>query len=125
MKEVKIILSPFTHNVEIVENFIIKIGVDYSDTEVNVTIDPNIQAYEEKKDGQGIELSQFIVSKTKDTKDLKFNLEENKVHDISIDGRNFEIKLQEIGSEKVEEIYTPKFKFFIFIINEKEQSKIF
>ncbi|NQU28866.1 MAG: hypothetical protein HQ528_11295 [Candidatus Marinimicrobia bacterium] len=120
MKEVKFSINPFSPNIEIVENFAMKIHVPYSDSSVVIKIDPNIQHYTENNDQPGAQVKQVMVTtETADTKTLDFNFTDKNVKTIEIDERIFEIKLLEIGDENVKGIKGQKFKYFKFNIDEK------
>lgn len=112
MKEVKIIKSPFSPGIEVVDPFTMMVIAPFSETLVTVKIDTNIQDYKEKDDQPGMQVRQSMVtSNTAHTKTLNFNLTNNKVHKIEVDGRKFAITLLEIGREE--------FLYFKFRVEEE------
>lgn len=111
-KLVKIINSPFSSNLEVVENFIIKLQVPYSDKNVTIELNSSIDDYREKADQPNIKIRQVMQSSsTKDTQTLFFDFESNKQHNVSVDGKNYTIELVEIGKENIEGQDFPFFSF--------------
>jgi len=113
-KNIKIILSPFNSNIEIVDIMAIQVHVPYSENEVTVLINPNITEYQEKQDKPGIKIRQFTVTEsTEQTKKLKFDFKDNNIHKVKINEKTFEIKLMTIDKEKIQGREFPYFEFFI------------
>jgi hypothetical protein len=111
---VKIIQSPFHPNLEVAGDLIIKLHVPCSENNVTVKINPNLVDYKEKVSDN---MQQFSVDiDTKETKTLTFDLQKNNVHKISVEDKNYEIKLMNIEKilEQGQEFLS--FKFLITVL---------
>jgi len=116
-KLIKIISSPVNPSMEIVNNIVINLHVPYSKDNVTVKIDPNIQEYKENDDKPDIQVSQIMISvDTAETKNLKFDFNENKTQKIKQGDEEYEITLMHIGEENVEGIEGQKFPYFEFLV---------
>lgn len=119
-KIIKISLNPLTPNLEVVENFVMMTHVPYTNNDVVIKIDSNIQEYIENTNQENAQIRQVMVTtETEYSRTLNFDFNENNTHKIKIDDRNFEIKLIEIGDEELAEIQGQKFKYFKFSVVEK------
>lgn len=120
-KNVKIIISPFTPNVEVFDKLVFKVDFPYAEDYVNVLIEPNIQEYKENDDKKDAQIRQvMITSSSKDSKKLYFDFKEDNFKKIKInDGENdygYEIKLLHIGREKMKEGDFVYFEFKIKLV---------
>jgi ribosomal protein S10 len=113
-KNVKLIVSPFNPNMEVVDKMVMTIHVPYSNEEVTIRFNPNIQDYKENQYQPGVKVRQFTVSSTTDqTKTAKFDFKQNNVHKIKIEGTLYNIKLMTIGKENIQGQDFPFFEFFV------------
>jgi len=115
-KTVKIIESPFSPNIEVVGNFIMKAHFPCSDSMVTIMINPNITHYEgrPKEKSPHIKIRQAaIYQSTDETQTLTFNFKENNVQKITIEDKSFEIKLLHIGKQKIKGQDFPEFEFLV------------
>ena len=113
-KLIKIVISPFNSNLEVVGDIVINSYVPYSEKEVTVQVNPDVQDYKENQDQLGIQVRQVMVTtNTKQTKTLKFDFKENNTHEIEINDKKYEIKLMQIGKEKLQGQDFPYFEFFV------------
>ena len=113
-KNIKIILSPFNSNLEIVDIMAIQIHVPYSENEVTILINPNIIEHLEKLDIPEVKIRQLeVITFTEQTKELKFDFKDNNIHKVKINEKTFEIKLMTIDKEKIQGQEFPYYEFFI------------
>ena len=113
-KNVKIICSPFNSDMEIVGDMVMKLHAPYSDDDVTIQFNPNIQAYQEKQDKPGIKVRQVTVSTSTDqTKTEKFDFSAHNVRDIEIADTIYNIKLMNIGKENIQGQNFFAFEFFV------------
>jgi hypothetical protein len=111
-KVIRISNSPFTINLEVFEDIVIKLHVPYSDKSVTVMVNPNIQEYQENKDRGNVKVRQLLVTiPTDDTRVLSFDFERNKKHRITIADHNYEIELISIGKENIQGQDFPYYEF--------------
>jgi hypothetical protein len=102
-KIVKLIQSPFTSPLETVEGITIQLHVPYSETEVTVKVDSNIEEYIENDDKEDIQVRQVMVNTdTPLTKTLSFDFNENVEQQVKIENDNYKIKLMNIGKENLQ-----------------------
>lgn len=77
-------------------------------------MNPNVQDYKENQDQPGIEIRQVMVATNiEQTKTLKFDFKKNNTHEIEIDDKKYEIKLMQIGREKLQGQNFSYFEFFV------------
>lgn len=115
-KTVKIINSPFSPNMEIVGNFVMKSHFPYSDSLVTIKINPNITHYEDKPKAESPHVKIRQVAEyqdTDETKTLTFDFKENNVQKIVMGNKSFEIKLLHIGKQKIKGQDFPEFEFLV------------
>lgn len=118
MKRVRIECSPFTSNLEVAEDLVLKLHVPYSDKDVTIQINPNIKDYKESDDKPGVKISQTMVTTpTDETRTLKFDFKNMKTQEVVIDSVAYKIELLEIGKE---EIQGQKFPYFDFSVSRDE-----
>jgi hypothetical protein len=118
MKRIRIKCSPFTSNLEVADDIVLKLHVPYSDSEVTIQINPNIQDYKEKDDKPGVNIRQKIVTTpTDETRTLKFDFNNMKIQKVVIGSAAYKIELLEIGKE---EIQGQKFPYFDFSVSRNE-----
>ena len=113
-KNVNIINSPFNPNFEIVGDLVMMLHAPYSDNDVTIQFNPNIQDYKEKQDKPGIKVRQATFSATTDqTKTEQFDFSANNVKDIEISDTIYNIKLMSIGKENIKGQDFFAFEFFV------------
>ena len=113
-KNVKIICSPFNPDFEIVGDTVMKLHVPYSDNDVTIQFNPNIQDYQDNQDKPGVKVRQVTFSTSTDqTKTEKFDFKANNVKDIEIAGTIYNIKLMAIGKENIQGQDFFAFEFFV------------
>lgn len=118
MKRVRIKCSPFTSNLEVADDIVLKLHVPYSDEEVTIQINPNIQDYKEKDDKPGVNIRQAIVTTpTDETRTMKVDFNNMKTQKVVIGSAAYKIELLEIGKE---EIQGQKFPYFDFSVSRDE-----
>ena len=116
VKTVKIVCSPFTSDLEVVGDFVMKMHVPYSDSMVTIKIDPNITHYEDqpKETDTRISVRQVaIYQDTEDTQNLIFDFQEDNIQKIKMLDKTFEIKLLNIGKKRLEGQDFPEFEFLV------------
>lgn len=118
VQTVKITLSPFNPNVEVVGPMVFDIRDTYSDRDVTLVVNPNIQHYEEKANiPKEIQVRQVMVTQdTSETQTLSLNLDSNSDKIIDFQGVKYKIKLLNIGKENIE---GQDFKNFEFLVEEQ------
>ncbi|MDQ5909124.1 MAG: hypothetical protein QG599_1218 [Pseudomonadota bacterium] len=113
-KRIKIVLSPFNPPLELVEGFVIKVDIPYSDSKVTIQVCPNFQEYEENADVDSAKIRQKIMAiPTDETTRLFFDLGKNRKQKIVAEGMAYEIELLNIGYEDIE---GKKFRSFDFSV---------
>jgi len=115
-KNIKIVSSPFTSNLEVVGDFVMKLHMPYSKDMVTIKINPNITDYEDRPriKSQDFKVRQAAVYQdTDETQTLTFDFKENNVQKITIGNKSFEIKLLHIGKQKIKEQDFPEFEFLV------------
>lgn len=113
-KLVRIKNSPFTSNLEVVDKLVIKLHAPYSEKDVTVQLNPNIQDYREKADQPGVEVRQVMqIIPTDQTQIIKFDFGDNKVKVVQVENEKYQIELMQIGKEKVQGQDFPFFEFSI------------
>lgn len=111
---VRISNSPYIPNLEVVYNLVIKLHVPYSEKEVTVMFNPNIQDYQKKSDKSGVEVSQYMLTTPTDqTQKIKFDLESNKIKVVQVENEKYQIELMKIGKEQLQGKDFPFFEFSI------------
>jgi len=117
MKRVRIKCSPFTSNLEVAEDIVLKLHVPYSDKDVTIQINPNIQDYKENDDKPGVKIRQvMLTTPTDETQTLKFDFANMKTQKIVVGKMAYKIELLEIGKE---EIQGQKFPYFDFSVSKE------
>lgn len=117
MKRVRIKYLPFTSNLEVAEDLVLKLHVPYSDKEVTIQINPNIQDFKESDDKPGVKIRQVILTTpTDETRTLKFDFNSLKTQKIVVGKMAYKIELLEIGKE---EIQGQKFPYFDFSVSKE------
>jgi len=113
-KLVKIVVSPFSPSIEIAENIVIKVHVPYSEKDVTVLVNPNVQDYAENQDNPNIKVRQVMAaSKTDESRTFRLDFQDNNVQTFEIRGGKYNIKLMSIGKEKIQGQKFPYFEFFV------------
>ena len=113
-KLIKLVNSPFNSNIEIAGNIVLSIHVPYSDRDVTIQVNPNVQDYAENNDQPGVQVRQIMVTTPTDqTKTLHFDFENDNIQKTTIDGREYEIKLMQIGKQNLQGQDFPYFEFLI------------
>lgn len=114
MKRVRIKNSPFTSNLEVVEDLVLKLHIPYSEKDVTIQINPNIQDYKESADKAGVKIRQrMVATPTEETRTLKFDFNNMKTQKIVVDFVAYKIELLEIGKEEIEGQIFPYFDFSV------------
>jgi len=113
-KLIKLVNSPFNSNIEIVGDIVLSTHVPYSEHDVTIQVNPNVQDYVENNDQPGIQVRQgMVTTPTDQTKTLHFDFNEDNIQKIIIDGKECEIKLMQIGKENLQGQDFPYFEFLI------------
>lgn len=113
-KLIKIISSPFNPNMEVFGDIVIKVHVPYSDKDVTVMVNPNIQEYDKNLDKPNVKVRQATVTtSTDETRTVKLDFGDNNIQTFEVSGKKYEIKLMNIGKENMEGQDFPSFEFFV------------
>ena len=114
-KQIKMVLSPFNPNIEVVGDLVISLHVPYSDRDVTIQINPAITEYKENDDKKDIRVRQVMISEsTEETKTLNFCLDNNtNTQKIMVNEREYEINPLSIGKETLDGQDFPSFEFYI------------
>lgn len=113
-KTVKLSTSPSQPSMEVVDDILMELSSPYSKKKVTILINPNIQKYKEKADIPGIKERQVTASAvTDETIRLLFDFKVNSVHRVTIQNRNYEIRLMTIDTENIEGQKSLYFEFFV------------
>ena len=113
-KNVKLVNSPFNPPLEVVDKMVMQIHVPYSEDEVTIQFNPNIQEYKEKQDQPNVKVRQVTVSTTTEqTKTLKFDFKDSNVQEVEIEGTTYNVKLMQIGKENLQGQDFLAFEFFV------------
>lgn len=113
-KLIRIKNSPFTSNLEVVDKLVIKLHVPYSEKEVTVQLNPNIQNYREQADRTGVKVRQVMrTTPTDQTQIIKFDFRDNKVKVVQVESEKYQIELMQIGKENVQGQDFPFFEFSV------------
>ena len=113
-KLIKIVSSPFSPSMEVVDKLVIKLDVPYSEQEVAILINPNIQHYVENNDRSDVKIAQLTLSTDTDqTKKLTFDFKDKNIQTFEVENKKYEMKLMNIGKERIEEQYFPWFEFSV------------
>lgn len=108
---VKINNSPSHSNLEVAGNLVIKLHVPYSNEKVTIKVNPNITEYKEKA---GNNVRQYTeIADTDETKTLSFDFHKNNIHNITISGKNYKIRLLNIGTALEQGQNFPYFEFYV------------
>ena len=111
-KLIKLVMSPFNPNLEVVGDIVLMISVPYSDKDVTLRVATNVQDYQERADTPNGKVRQVMVTtSTSDTRTIKFDLSGNSTHKFELGGTTYEIKLMGIGQEKLE---NQNFRYYEF-----------
>jgi hypothetical protein len=102
-KSIKIVQSPFSPSLEVVDDIVISLHAPYSDKNITIQVNPNIQHYQEKADTKNVQVRQVMVSTPTDqTQTLEFDLKNNKKKQVHIEESTYEIELMNIGKENIQ-----------------------
>lgn len=113
-KLVRLTNSPFTPPVEVVDELVITLHVPYTEKNVTVRLNPNIQDYQEKDDRPGVKVRQVMQAiPTDQTQEIKFDFGKNKVKLALIENKKYQIELTQIGKENVQGHCFPFFEFLV------------
>ena len=113
-KTVKLSASPPQPSMEVVDDILMELSSPYSKKKVTILINPNIKVDKEKADIPGIKVGQVTASAvTNETIQLLFDFKVNTVHRVTIQNRNYEIRLMTIDKEKIEGQEFLYFEFFV------------
>jgi|SRR3989344_2392979 len=115
VQNVKITLSPFNSNLEVVGPMVFDVRAPYGDREVTLVINPNIQHYEEKAETpKEFEVRQVMVSQdTDETQTLSLSLDSNNEQIIDFQSAKYKVKLLNIGKENIQGQDFRNFEFFV------------
>jgi hypothetical protein len=103
IKNVKIICSPFSPDIEVIGDMVMKLHVSYSMDEVTIQFNPNFQDYKENDDKPEIKVRQLSVTiPTDETKFVTFDFKKNNTNDIKFDGKSYTVKLMSIHKENLQ-----------------------
>ena len=101
-KLIKLVVSPFNSGIETVEHIVLSVHVPYSEHDVTIQINPNVQDYVENNDQPGIQVRQVMTTtSTDETKTLHFDFGKDNIQKIISNGKEYEIKLIQIGKENL------------------------
>lgn len=82
----------------IVGDLVIKLQPPYSENEVNLMVNPNVTTYEKGKESPGFIIGPIIRSEhSTEIKPLKFDFANNNKQKITMESKNYEIKLMSIN----------------------------
>lgn len=113
-KLVKISTSPVSPNIEVVGDIVIKIHLQYSESDVTILVNPNIQEYAENQDQPGIKIRHATAtSDTDESRQLQLNLKDKNVQTTNINGKEYKITLMNIGKEAFEGQEFLYYEFFV------------
>ncbi|MDO8446425.1 MAG: hypothetical protein Q7T53_10060 [Deltaproteobacteria bacterium] len=113
-KLVKLTLSPFSPNIEVVDKMVMKVHVPYSEEMVTMQFNPNIQDYKEQDDKPGIKVRQTTFStSTAQTTTVPFDFKANNIQDIFVENTKYTVKLMTIGKELIQGQNFLYFDFFV------------
>lgn len=113
-KLIKLVISPFSPNVEVIGDVVISIHVPYSGKDVSVLVNPNIQEYKKSNDQPGIQIRQVMeTTPTDETRVLHFDLQNNKIKKFKMNDSEYEFKLLNIGKENIQGHDFPSFEFHV------------
>ena len=115
-KTIKITLSPFSPDLEVVGPFIMKVQAPYSEKMVTIQLNPNIIEYQDepKQKDPNIQIRQVMVTtNTPETKTLIFDFEKNNINNVEFNNKIYSVKLLNIGKKNIEKQDFPEFEFFI------------
>ena len=113
-KLVKLTLSPFNPSLEVIDKMTMKVHAPYSEQSVTIQFNPNIQDSKEQADQPGIQVRQVMFSTSTDqTQTLPFDYKTNNVHNITVEGTKYNVKLMNIGKEPIQGQNFLYFEFFI------------
>lgn len=114
-KLIKLVGSPFNPDFEVIGDKVIKLHFPYSEKDVTVVINPNIEEYKAQDDQPGVDVRQvMITTSTDETTELLFGLnDESNEHKININNVPHKLKLLSIGKENLEGEDFPYFEFFV------------
>ena len=109
---VKICMSPYSPNLQVYEDIVIKVHVPYSDDSVTVKVNPNVQHYQGDPDTADTQVRHVLAtSDTDETVTVEFDLVANPVRTISVVENKYEMKLTAIEKECLHGQNFPCFKF--------------
>jgi hypothetical protein len=113
-KLVSIVNSPFTSNLEVIDKIVMKLHVPYSENDVTIQFNPNIQYYKEQQDTPDVQVRQIMLTKPTDqTKIVKFDFSNDNIKKIDISDTTYTIKLMSISRKNMQGQGFPVFEFFV------------
>ena len=122
-KKIRIIQSALNPPIETVGNLILNLHVPYSDKEVTIQINPNLEEYIENQQEKGFEIIQMsVTTSTIDTKTLMFDFGTNNTHTFNYDDETYTISLLDIGIVEIEGQVSQYFEFLVQWNNSSEQT---
>ena len=96
----KIFQSPFRPNVEVFGDIVVKVHVPYSDRNVTLKINPNIQDYQEDQSTDDAQIRQVMLTTDADeTITIQLDLDSNRSETVTVAGRQYVVELADIGKE--------------------------
>jgi hypothetical protein len=117
-KTAKLFRSPFHDPFEVVGGMVLMLADFGSDKEISVTIDPNVAGYHANLDKPGVQVRQVVATApSRRAQRLLFDFGKNNVQTVKVDGRSYEIRLMQIGTEKQE---GHDFRFFEFLVTSED-----
>lgn len=112
---VKIILSPFNPNIEVVGPMVFDVRSPYSDKSVTLVVNPNIIQYEDKPlSPYGVKIRQSMASQNTDqTRIIHLDIKSNTEEVIYFKENKYKVKLLNIGNENIQGQNFPFFEFYV------------
>jgi hypothetical protein len=109
---VKICMSPYSPNLQVYEDIVIKVHVPYSSDSVTIKVNPNVQHYQSDQDTADTQIRHVLAtSDTGETVTVKFDLVANPVQTVAVAEKKYEMKLTAIEKESLHGQNFPCFKF--------------
>ena len=96
----KIFQSPFSPNIEVFGDIVVKVHVPYSERNVTLKINPYIQDYKEDQSTADVQVRQvMLTTDTDETITIKLDLDGNRRETVTVAGREYVVELADIGKE--------------------------
>jgi hypothetical protein len=109
---VKICMSPYSPNLQVYEDIVIKVHVPYSDDSVTIKVSPNVQHYQSDQDTADTQIRHVLAtSDTDETVTVEFDLTANPTRTVAVAGRQYEMKLTAVEKKSLHGQNFPCFKF--------------